>query len=53
MKLPLAAKNSKQFLRTMTCKQAADHKPGGRINAVPILPKVFLHGDFSFLLVWR
>ena len=48
MKFPWAAKNSKQFLRTMTCKQAADHKPGGRINAVPILPKEFPHGDSAF-----
>jgi hypothetical protein len=50
MKFPWAAKNSKQFLRTMTCKQAADHKPCGRINAVPILPKEFLHGDSPFCL---
>jgi hypothetical protein len=50
MQYPLAAKNSKQFLRTMTCKQAADHKPGDRINAIPILPKEFLHGDSPFWL---
>jgi len=48
MNFPWATKNSKQFLRTMTCKQAADHKPRGGINAVPILRKIFLHGDSPF-----
>src|SRR6266566_228489 len=50
MKFPRAAENSKQFLRAMACIQEADHKSSYWINAVPILPKEFGHGDAPFRL---